>query len=267
MVSTVPNRFQTVTIGPESKKASIRKNKEKKYKQAYTDVLLEEHLLAYYKSTGKVTPCSYWSKNCQGIIPRKTFSRKIQESGVKALRGLTPKPPDQDALDKIREYMGSSNSNKHSRTSKASTSNRFLTDNEELAIVQLVRLLGNMGGGITTAEFMDLIDEYTQMDMDDRERQPCSEAVVRLILKKYEDLVKIVDAGSLDPARARKATEETRDVMFFKLNCFIRSLHEMRLVPWKSFSDVPATDKFNMTLQNTVLKLLRTRYLKLANSR
>jgi hypothetical protein len=63
---------------------------------------------------------------------------------VKALKGLVPKPTDQHALDKIREYMGSSNSNKHSRTSKASNSNRFLTDNEELAIVQLVRLLGSM---------------------------------------------------------------------------------------------------------------------------
>jgi hypothetical protein len=51
MVSTVPNRFETVTVKPESKQASTKKHKEKKYKKTYTDVLLEKHLLGYYTST------------------------------------------------------------------------------------------------------------------------------------------------------------------------------------------------------------------------
>jgi hypothetical protein len=58
--------------------------------------------------------------------------------------------------------------------------------------------------------------------------------------------VKVVEAGSLDPARSRKATQETRDAVFFKLDRFIKTLHETVKVPWKSFSEVPADKKFNM---------------------
>jgi hypothetical protein len=246
MTATTPNTFQTVAIEPESKNTRTKKHKEKKYNRAYTAAHLEKHLLGYYKSTGAVTPYSYWNTNCKETIPRQTFLRKTAESGMKALRALDQKATDNYALSLIKIYLDKSSGEKTRRVSKACSSNRFLTNNEELAIVQLVRLIGSMGGGITKLEFMALIDEYTQLDLDVRERQPCSEKVMERILEKYSDLVKVVDAGSLDPARARKATTETRDTVFFKLDCFIKTLHATGKVPWESFSEVPAAKKLNM---------------------
>jgi len=55
-----------------------------------------------------------------------------------------------------------------------------------------------------------------------------------------------VAAASLDPKRARQATEETRDAMFFKLNSYIEMLHAMQKIPWKHYSDIPSDCIYNM---------------------
>jgi hypothetical protein len=118
-------------------------------------VVEKKHLLGYYKSTGRVTPYSYWNNtNCKEIIPRQNFLRKIEESGMKALRGLDQKNTDNYALSRVKIYLNKSNGKKHGHKSEACSSDRFLTDNEELALVQLVRLIGSMGGGTTKSEFM-----------------------------------------------------------------------------------------------------------------
>ena len=108
-----------------------------------------------------------------------------------------------------------------------------------------------------------MIDEYTQIGMDKRERVECSEKVLQSLLKKYKDLVKVISAGSLDPQRARKATRQTRDNVFCKLDAYIRSLHTMSKVPesWRNYKDVPKSaiysmDEVGTDTQNTDLKLL-----------
>ena len=58
--------------------------------------------------------------------------------------------------------------------------------------------------------------------------------------------MKLVSGGSLDPARANKATEETRNRVFYKLDCYVRNLYCQGKIPWKSYSEVPASRKYNM---------------------
>jgi hypothetical protein len=63
---------------------------------------------------------------------------------------------------------------------------------------------------------------------------------------RHKELVKIVHATSMDPKRAKQATEDTRDDMFFKLDAYIKSPHEMGHVSWKCFKDILKVHLFNM---------------------
>jgi hypothetical protein len=71
------------------------------------------------------------------------------------------------------------------------------------------------------------------------------------MLEQHPDLVKIISAGSLDPARARKATRATRDAVFYKLNAYIWNLNCMGKVPWKNFKDIPCKSIYNMDEAST----------------
>ncbi len=103
----------------------------------------------------------------------------------------------------MNDYVSSLNKSKSKRTNNANTSHRYLTDNEELAIVQLCRVLASMGNGVSKQEVLKMIDEYIHIKEDERKREECSKKVLRGLFERYTDLVKIVDACSLDPQRAR----------------------------------------------------------------
>eukprot|EP00978_Attheya_sp_CCMP212_P012518 scaffold31242_cov32-Attheya_sp.AAC.1 len=64
--------------------------------------------------------------------------------------------------------------------------------------------------------------------------------------KKYRDVVKIKTPASIDPKRAEKATEETRDSMFSRMEYYVELLHKLGLSPWNSYADVPAHCKYGM---------------------
>jgi len=95
-------------------------------------------------------------------------------------------------------------------------------------------------------DMLHFADQLVNKDVDPREHIPISVHVVEGILNRHSHLVKIVAASSLDPKRARQATEETRDAMFMKLNAYIEMLHEEKKIPWKHYSDIPSDCIYNM---------------------
>jgi hypothetical protein len=96
--------------------------------------------------------------------------------------------------------------------------------------------MASMGHGVTKPDVLSLIDEYVNLEEDERDSVKVSDKVLRGLFARHKDLIKLVSSGSLDPARARKATKETRDNVFFKMDAYIfRSLHAMGKIPWKSF--------------------------------
>jgi len=103
-----------------------------------------------------------------------------------------------------------------------------------------------MGYGLTRDDMHNFADQLVNKDVDPREHVRISKHVVEGILNRHSHLVKIVAAASLDPKRARQATEETRDAMFFKLNSYIEMLHAMQKIPWKHYSDIPSDCIYNM---------------------
>jgi hypothetical protein len=213
----------------------------KKYKGS-ADIC--KHLVAYYSIADDAKLNTYVLS--QTTIPKTTFRNHWKASGLRAMHEESPRPPLERARAHASRYLATLSKSKKSRPSHASMSNRSLTPDEELAFVQLMRMLGNMGHGVTKLEALDVIDEYINGRVDKRDRVEVSEKILRGILDRNKDLVKVISAGSLDPQRAKKANAETRDAVFTKLNSYIKNLYAMKKVPWKCYREVPNNCIFNM---------------------
>ena len=129
---------EVITIAPLPKETREKKGKpEPKYRNGYCDEDLQQHLIGFFLSSCSLR--SYFkTSNC--VVPWTTFRNKVNQSGVRDLKKMEPKPSLEYAKTTIKNYLQSTKSNKQGRTANAAQCNRFLTDNEELAIVQLVRL-------------------------------------------------------------------------------------------------------------------------------
>jgi hypothetical protein len=120
-----------------------------------------------------------------------------------------------------------------------------------MAFLQIVHGLAACAKGITKQEAMAGINDSINGNVDCHHQAECSEKVFHQMLEKHPGLVKIILAGSLDPARARKATRVTRDTVFYKLDCYIRNLHTLGKVLWKRYKDVPCEHIYNMDEAST----------------
>jgi hypothetical protein len=90
-----------------------------------------------------------------------------------------------------------------------------------------------------------MIDAYCCIKEDERKHKECSKKLCCGLFECYTDLVKTVAACLLNPQWARTKNTKTRDAVFVKLDCYIKSLYTMGLVPWKSFVDVSKQSIYN----------------------
>jgi hypothetical protein len=177
-------------------------------------------------------------------IPKLSFHRHFKESGLSNLQAL--KKPVGMAKATLVPYFLAVEENSGKCTVAASEANCYLTDQQELAIVQIAKLLGMMGEGLTRLDIHRMILEVLNINEDERTRYECSEKVVDRLLKNNKELVKLVSAGLLVPARAKKANKHTQDAMFKKLDAYIRNLYAMKRIPWKCAKRVPRQVIYNM---------------------
>jgi hypothetical protein len=63
-------------------------------------------------------------------------------------------------------------------TSKAAALNWCLTEQEELSLVQFICLMASMGHGVTKPNVISLIDEYVNLEEDERKALEVSEKVL-----------------------------------------------------------------------------------------
>jgi hypothetical protein len=215
--------------------------KQKTYKQTYTNADLGKQLLSFYELPIGASLSAF----CKGhTIPKSSFHRHFKESGLSNLQAL--EKPLEMAKATLVSYFLALEKNSERRTETASEANCYLTTQQELAIVQIAKLLGMMGEGITRLDIHRMILEVLNLNEDERTSYKCSEKVVDRLLKNNRELVKLVSAGSLDPARAKKANEQTRDAMFKKLDAYIRNLYAMKRIPWKRAKKLPRQVIYNM---------------------
>jgi 3-keto-L-gulonate-6-phosphate decarboxylase len=228
-------------ISPEKATTNACKD-EQVYCKSYTISDVVKDLIRFYEMAPGISMTQFLGYHSS--IPKTTFLRHYTDSLLRDMKKRNE--PVARARITAGVYLANLLKKKSKRTVKASWTNRYLTHDEELAFVQLMRILGNMGHGVTHEEALGIIDEYVHQDIDERERIECSEKVLRSILNRNKD-IKLASAGSIDPARAKKANEDTRDAVFTKMDCYVKNLYAMGLTPdWKSYKDIPNTCIYNM---------------------
>jgi hypothetical protein len=107
-------------------------------------------------------------------------------------------------------------------------------------------MIGKSGRGVDRDELLEMINGVINIDVDEREREEATEKVVKDILRRHPDLMKLVNAGSVDPLRAKKANTKTRDTVFSKLQAQTRGLYSEGHIPWKNYSEIPSHCIYNM---------------------
>jgi hypothetical protein len=217
-------------------------NDDQVYCKDYTIADVVKDLVRFYELTPGISMLHFLG--FYSTIPKSTFQRHYKDSLLKEMKARNE--PLAKARVAAAVYLANLLKKKSNRTKRASWTNRYLTLDEELAFVQIVRIIGNMGHGVTHQEALSMIDDHIHQKVDPRDAVECSEKVLRAILKRHKD-IKLGSAGSIDPARAMEATKETRDAVFTKLDCYVKNLNAMGLTKdWKSYKDIPAECIYNM---------------------
>ena len=241
---TIKQSFDRVLISPpkrtQGRTTTNKKKHEKKYKVNYSDDDVSRLLLEWYESDISVNK---FVATPNFLIPRTTFQEHTNNSGIAEMKKNGESIEHARVI--VRMYLDLLTQNTKGRTEKASEANQYLTDNEEDYIYQLIRVLGSMGHGLGRKEILNLIDELIFFDEPDISHFDCSRHVLDRFLAKHPDLKNVVGA-SLCPQRASKATADTRDAMFTKLDAFVKNLHAAGYVKWKSYPDIPKDCIYNM---------------------
>lgn len=219
--------------------ATTKKVQVKKYKQAYNDTTLLKLALEWYKSSYSVR--AFCRANQQ--IPKNTFQRHVNRSKL-----FEMKARDESivlASKVFQAYLKQLAVNVSSRTETSHDFHHYLTNDEELQLVEMLRVMSAMGFGISSHEAREIINTIVNHDEPEVSHIECSNKVLHRIFKTYPDLQTSM-AASLDPQRAVKATEEVRNTMFGKLEAYIQILKVANKVSWESYQDIPKDCIYNM---------------------
>jgi hypothetical protein len=203
-----------------------------------------KYQLKFYMSP-TVSIKQFWKDNLTITgIPEKTFGTYWTASGLKNLQARDT--PYELAKIHLEKHLAQVKKNVTNRTTPARQSNRYLTQQEENNLVHLALTIGKAGRGIDREELLEIINQVINIDVDERERETATERVVRDILERNPDLMKLVNAGGLDPLRAKKANKKTKDTVFCKLQAQTRGLYAEGKIPWKNYCDIPSRQIYNM---------------------
>ena len=218
--------------------------KEAKYCLWSVDDMIK-YQLEFYEAPPIQTLKAFYKERLLGTnIPEKTFGTYWKKSGLKALLEM-----DTDvgiAKIALENYVTKTKKNVAKRTTAASKSHRYLTENEEETIVHLALATGKAGRGVDKDELLKIINQVVNLNVDVRARGEATEKVARNIFEAHPELMKLVNAASLDPLRAKKANKKTRDTVFAKLQAQTRGLHSEGKIPWKNYRDIPSHCIYNM---------------------
>jgi hypothetical protein len=224
--------------------AGVQVTKSPKYCKWSNDDMTK-YLLHFYMLPGMSIKTFHKTHLTNTNIPEKTFGTYWKKIGLKDMY------QDKDvsyevAKVAVEHYVARTKKNACTRITAAIESRRYLTEQEEKGLVRLALILGKSGHGIDRDELLGIVNEMINLDLDEREKEVASEKTIRGILERHPDLMKLVNSGGIDPARARKATKKTRDVVFAKLQAQTRGLYAQGKIPWMDYRDIPSESIYNM---------------------
>lgn len=184
-----------------------------------------------------------WCKSSSEKVSKSTLKDHLKKSHVNVLKGKFSNDFKKSHVDKCVDDLIAK---KSGRTVTAINANRILTESEELCTVQTVLILAKGGFGCTPDEMKQIINARINWKEDERFTTDCSDKICRNICDRHPDMMKVVAAAGIDPARANKANTFTRDQVFSKFDAFIKNLYKQNRVPWKSAKEIPNCKLFNM---------------------
>jgi hypothetical protein len=217
--------------------------KEKKYCKWNSEDMIK-HLLQFYMAPAMSIKQFWKDEVIDSGIPEKTFGTYWRESALKSLQDSNT--PFEIAKMAIEHHVAVVKKNVTKRSVAASKSHRYVTEQEEKTIIHMALAIGKAGRGIDRDELLEMVNSVVNINVDEREKEAATDKVVRDILKRHPDLMKLVNSGSLDPLRAKKANKKTRDTVFSKLQAQTRGLYAEGKIPWKNYSDIPSNCIYNM---------------------
>ena len=223
--------------------AGTQKHSQKKMSNDQVRIVLE----AFYDEARSIDSKVSINKfaDCR-LIPRGTFKGILNLSGLGKLftTGALATESSFVVQQKITNFIEQRSRNEAKRNSQ--NHNNFLTEDEQKILISYCTKLAIFGNCLNKKTVLDLANAIVNMSVDRRDRKPCTMAVVTKMLKTHPGLLNLVNASSIDPQRARKATEEVRDHYFMKIENFVKLTENIGLHSWKSAAEVPARNIFNM---------------------
>jgi len=150
---------------------------------------------------------------------------KLQALKVDATMTTTEKLECAEPI--INNFLSSFGKSKCSRTKNAISANRYLTDNEEQAIVWIAKIACATGLGLTRDDLLSMINDYVNDGKEDDDAMHITMEMVTRIIKNNENHLGAISASLLDPKRAKQANTTTRDVFLQNLMRTLASSMQM----------------------------------------
>jgi hypothetical protein len=194
--------------------------------------------------------------DCRGV-PKATLKGILKASGISVLQLQTES--NFVIQQKITNYLAQRQKNETKR--HASDRVSFLNEDEQRLLLHYASQLAIFGHGVNKNTLLELCNSIANMNVDRRDKSPCTMSVVDTMIKNHQGLLILVKACSIDPQRAKKATAEVRDHYFMKVENFVKMTNSIGLHDWKSAADVPDRCWYNMdekglNVANGFLKVL-----------
>ena len=224
-------------------RTTISKVKNRIYKK-YSHEELRDSVVGWVMQKEKTNLSSYAKET---NVPRSTIAKYMDLiPELAALRESSN--ADLSQIEVVfDDYIKQKNINIRKQLKELHDGNFNLTDDEEGVLVNMAMLMATSGRGMTREELLELMNIIMQERIDKRIYVPATMKSVRSLIKRNKQLrERLRSAGSIDPARAAQATEETRDSMFTKLNNYIILMHELGICKEKNYCDIDSKQIYNM---------------------
>jgi len=122
---------------------------------------------------------------------------KLQEMKVDKMKSMTEKLECAEPI--INDFLSLMGQNKSACTKSAISSNCYLTENKEKAIVWIARIACAAGLGLKREDLLNLINEYVNDSKSDDLALPVTMEMVTHIIQNNENSLGAISASSLDP--------------------------------------------------------------------
>ena len=219
-------------------------------KYVTTDDTVDNIINAYFEKEKKKVPRTTMFDNLRAEFKfedRIITLRQIKE--VFAKLGPTEKENYQSKVSKaIEVLLQTKASTKKKNLEQLHSHNRTLTPDQERYLLHLCKILQFSGHGVEKDELLFCISKIAHFDDGNpSDEDDCvSQSVADNFLKRHEGEVKLRGSSGLDPQRAAQANDEVREAEFVKLDCYVRLLYNLGLIPWKCYTDIPSSNVYNM---------------------